>query len=167
MKKPSQKKIKRASSSAEYKFATALGGRRTWNSGAGPVKGDGRVPGKYRFESKCPPTEQYRLTLSEWAIIKRAADEAHEVPLFHIKLGDMEIVVLREKDYDAIAGVTCRDVMHGGEAKSFHFTRGLWQRVISGEQRLRFVLSDPLGRLRPAHLLAVPISHFMEIAENL
>jgi hypothetical protein len=167
MKKPSQKKIKRASAAAEHDFAAALGGRRTWNSGSGPVKGDGRVKGKYRIETKCPPTGQYRLALSEWAIIKRAADEALEVPLFHIKLLDMEIVVLREKDYEAIAGKPCLEAAYGGEAKTFHFTRGLWLRVISGSQRLRFSLSDPHNRIRPAHLLAVPRSHFMTIAENL
>lgn len=167
MRKISQKKLKRASSNAEHDFATALGGRRTWNSGSGPTKGDGRVPGKYRIETKCPPTAQYRLNIADWALIKRIADEALEVPLFHLKLGDLEIVILREKDHDAIAGKAVLAADYGGESKSIHFTRGMWLRVLTGAQRMRFTLIDPNGRIRPAHLLAMPRTHFLEIAENL
>jgi hypothetical protein len=167
MKLPSQKRLKRASAAAEHDFATALGGRRTWNSGAGPIKGDGRVPGRYRIETKCPPTGQFRLPLAEWVVLKRAADEALEVPLFHLKLKDMEIVILREKDYEALAGAPLLEATYGGESKTFHFTRGMWQRVLSGPQRLRFTLSDPMGRMRTAHLVAMPRTHFLEIAENL
>jgi len=167
MKKPSQKKLKRASARAEHDFATALGGRRTWNSGAGTTKGDGRVPGKYRIETKCPPTAQYRLSITEWATFKRIADEALEVPIYHLKLDDLEVVILREKDYDAIAGRAVIEAVNGGESKTIHFTKGMWLRVLTGVQRMRFTLVDPNGRLRPAHLLALPRTHFLAIAENL
>lgn len=76
-----------------------LGGRRTALSGAGMVKGDGRVPRAaegspeaqtgicgYRVESKATAKEFFRLTGQDWADIAASSASAHEEPIFHIRL---------------------------------------------------------------------------------
>lgn len=97
----SAKSDRRKISRHERRLSESLGGRKTFASGSGPDKGDGRVRQKYvvadgqltttvrfplRIESKVTSKDQYRLTGVDWEKIRRAATRAGEHPLFHIQL---------------------------------------------------------------------------------
>jgi len=83
---------------------SSLGGRRTFNSGAGDEKGDGRVAQRYtkqdgvvtptelwtiRMESKTTSATQYRLRAADFHDLWVAAAAAAEIPVFHIQLCTM------------------------------------------------------------------------------
>lgn len=83
----------------EHAVAAALGGRRTPLSGAGMVKGDGRVlrgrtalsgppggSGGYRIECKWTAAPSYRLTYAVWRKLVQAANEAQEDPIFVVRV---------------------------------------------------------------------------------
>lgn len=104
MKKLSAKRTQRASLRATKNLVEELGGRLVPGSGSGLEKGDGRVDGRFRIETKRPPTRKYRLTYKEWMKVRDAALRANEVPIFHIMLGAVELIVLREADYEGFGG---------------------------------------------------------------
>lgn len=96
-----QRKRKKLATKAEKHASDRLGGRFTYNSGAGDEKGDSRVrlkytfaadgsvetviPG-YRIESKDTAKDSYRLHVKDWEIVRRNALSARESPIFHIRL---------------------------------------------------------------------------------
>lgn len=104
---PSAKQLKRRSTRSEKAVAERLGGRRTFNSGAGLDKADGRVMGKYRIENKITTRSSYTLTHTDWMMLQTAAWESCEMPIFHIQMksaliGTTEVVVLRAGDYEEL-----------------------------------------------------------------
>lgn len=121
----SAKRIVRASLQATAGFMSLIGGRSTAASGAGYEKADGRVAGRFRVETKCPPTNAYRLTGSEWLKLCLIALRAHEVPVFHLKFSSSELVVLAEKDYLAFGGTTLAGIVEGAP-KGYKITEGWW-----------------------------------------
>lgn len=104
MKPKSAKRTVRASAKATRKFLAPLGGRTTPASGAWLEKGDGRVHGRFRVETKCPPTGKYRITFLDWNKIWTVAVKANEIAVFHLSLAGQEIVILREVDYRGLGG---------------------------------------------------------------
>jgi len=104
VKKQSAKRTVRDSSKASAALVARLGGRLTAASGAGLEKGDARVQGRFRIETKRPPTGHYRLTFQDWEKIRDAALRANEIPVFHLMLGHEEIIALREEDYIGLGG---------------------------------------------------------------
>jgi hypothetical protein len=92
----SRKTIRKTVKAEEGKLSADLGGRRTFNSGAGDEKGDGRVLRSftresdgvlsetqgYRIESKITKKTSRRLSIQTWLKIEEAAKKAGEVPIF-------------------------------------------------------------------------------------
>ena len=77
---------KRSSQRTEAGVARDHGGQRTPRSGAGFIKGDGRVPGRFRIENKETSKQSYRFTLKEWLELVTEARKCGEIPVFHIVL---------------------------------------------------------------------------------
>ncbi len=91
------RKRKRRATAVERTVIESLGGRRTFNSGAGDEKADGRVRPSYdaagrtsavaiRMENKTTSTAAYRLRGVDWHDLWVAAVGAGEIPVFHIQL---------------------------------------------------------------------------------
>ncbi|OHD24327.1 MAG: hypothetical protein A2Y38_09160 [Spirochaetes bacterium GWB1_59_5] len=95
------KQRKRRASRVEAEIAEGLGGRRTFNSGAGDEKADGRVMARYamgaggkpektstgiRIENKTTEKPYYVMRAVDWADVWRTAVSYGEIPLFHIQL---------------------------------------------------------------------------------
>lgn len=163
MKKKSAKRTVRASLRATKKFVEKLGGRSVPASGAGLEKGDGRVHGRFRIETKCPPTGSYRLTFEDWEKVRDAAVRANEVPVFHIKLGPMhEIVFLHEKDYRGLGGDRHTEAHLGsqiGHTIDVHTWIGF--RVIWRHINLAVHRGKKVYELR-----CIPHTDFIELAER-
>lgn len=86
----------------EEEVARALGGRRTFNSGAGDEKGDGTVGRRYyrtedgqlrevdafafRIENKMTRRPDYRLSAQDWEDLRNAAARSRQVPLFVVRV---------------------------------------------------------------------------------
>ncbi len=104
MKPLSAKRTQRSSLRATKNLVTELGGKLVPGSGSGLEKGDGRVLGRFRIETKRPPTGKYRLTFKDWEKIRDAAVRAHEIPVFHLVLGNEEYIILRSQDYAGLGG---------------------------------------------------------------
>jgi hypothetical protein len=104
---------RRKISRMERRVATELGGRKTFASGSGDEKGDGRVPQRFtktvggivpllkyplRIENKTTAGNAYALTTDTWFTLKRTALAAGEYPILHIMLLDtafrLELAVL-------------------------------------------------------------------------
>lgn len=166
--KQSAKKTVRRSLKASKSFVEKLGGRTVPASGAWLEKGDARVPGRFRIETKCPPTGKYRITYADWLKIQDAARRANEVPVFHLKLGLYNIVMLREQDYLGLGGnLTDKksvgdlddDVPVLGHSIDIHTWIGLctlWKHT-----RLRLTKGD-----RSVQLRMMPAPDFIELAEQ-
>ncbi len=76
------KSLRRASKKEEHKLASDMGGRRQPGSGSTPgAKGDTRLRGKFRQESKVTTTASYRVTLEELEKI-RSETMGTEKPVF-------------------------------------------------------------------------------------
>lgn len=83
--RPSAKKTKRISRNQERRSAEAVGGRRQTGSGASKwAKGDGRVPGKFRFENKFTTAESFSMKLKDLQKL-RAECEGLEQPVFEVE----------------------------------------------------------------------------------
>lgn len=95
------KQRKRRSRRVEKTIAQDLGGRLTFNSGAGDEKADCRVPHRYkgsaqgvveataiaiRVESKTTEKSKYTMMARDWADLWRSASLQGEIPVFHIQL---------------------------------------------------------------------------------
>lgn len=160
--KKSAKRTVRASLRATKKFVEKLGGRSTPASGAGLEKGDGRVPGRFRIETKCPPTGTYRITFEDWVKLRDAAVRANEIPVFHLKLGSQhEVVVLREEDYRGLGG-TCKTEVHLGSQVGHSIDIHTWIgfRVIWRHVNLAVHRGTKVYELR-----CMPHTDFIELAE--
>lgn len=99
-----QRSRKRSSTRTEARVAKDHGGMRVPRSGAGFIKGDGRVPGRYRIENKETGKQSFRFTLKDWLKLLYAAQESGEIPVFHIVLTDPngrrhELAVTRYADH--------------------------------------------------------------------
>jgi len=149
----SAKQIVRASLRATAGFMSLIGGRSTAASGAGFEKADGRVPGRFRIETKCPPTNAYRLTGIEWMKLHRIAVRANEVPVFHLKFSGVELVVLAEKDYLGFGGLTLAGLVEGAP-KGHRITEDWWLSCLKDNQHMNLsVIEGPktyLLRVMPA-----------------
>jgi len=102
MKTPRERK--RRSVRTEVRVARQHGGQRTPRSGAGHIKGDCRVKGKYRIECKETDKLSYRIHIEEWLRFVHEAMKAGEVPVLHITLTDKrgrkhELAMLRHADH--------------------------------------------------------------------
>ncbi len=97
---PTARKTKKLATKAEREIATSLGGRLTFNSGAGDEKGDSRVAQRFsveggqrvetvpipmRIENKTTTRSLYRLHVRDWWKLRVAAGKAGENPLFHAR----------------------------------------------------------------------------------
>jgi hypothetical protein len=96
----SAKQLRKKVAKEETTVAQALGGRRTFNSGAGSEKGDGRVTPTYqtvdglpqevgpsfRIENKITSKPYYVLTAADWEKLVKAAAPLGETPLFTMRL---------------------------------------------------------------------------------
>ncbi len=138
---------RRAVKAEEEKLASALGGRRTFNSGAGDEKGDARVHQTYqvvdgspqetsefafRIESKT--TEKvsgYRLNVKDWKKLRDAALGAGETPVFVVRMprflrGHLRLAVVPVSFANALLSVDKQTVSHMGKKRSFKLSEKVW-----------------------------------------
>jgi len=136
-------------------------------SGAGLEKGDGRVPGRFRIETKRPPTEKYRVTVDDWTKIWMAAVQASEVAVFHIKLGQHEIIFLRDVDYRGLGGTETDigDLEWGQKGHSFDIHTWVGLQVLHKHWRVP-VQGKVAGKQREFLLRAMPRQDFVDLAER-
>ena len=140
--KKTAKQVVRGSDRAAKDFVSRLGGQTTRASGSGLEKGDGRVRGKFRTETKCPPTGSYRVTLREWEKLWRAATSGAEVPLLHLKLHDVELVVLRRQDFTGFGGEIHPNAWNLGIQKGHTISKHFWMEMIPQTPHILFTLTD-------------------------
>lgn len=139
-------------------------------SGSGLEKGDGRVPGRFRIETKCPPTQRYRITHTEWSKLWRAAVLDSEVPVFHIVLGKHELILLRDVDYRGLNGADAKIGNWTDEGqKGALFTTAKWLEHQVQSRHWYVSLQGPLSS--PKHtqkvlLRLVPWEDFIKLAEE-
>ncbi len=163
--KKTAKRVVRASDRAAKDFVSELGGRKTKASGSGLEKGDGRVWGQFRTETKCPPTGRYRITLDEWEKILHAANSGAEVPLMHLKLHDIELVVLRQQDFKGFGGVIYLQAWNLGLQKGHTISRELWMEKVP---RTPHILLSLLGRTASdpiKNLIVLSRTEFVKLVE--
>jgi hypothetical protein len=116
------KSDRRKISRHEQRIAQQLGGRKTFASGSGDEKGDGRVKQKFtrtgggltstvpfplRIESKLTSKTSYTLSFRDWEKLHSAAIKFGEHPIFHVQItvpgvGGVEIAVLTEAFADVL-----------------------------------------------------------------
>lgn len=153
MKKKSAKQTVRGSLRATRDLVSQIGGKLTPASGAWLEKGDGRVPGMFRIETKCPPTGKYRLYRKDWDILWRAAVRGHEVPVFHIKLSPgVELAILRDTDYRGMEGPSVAVGMLEATENSWAIDADTWAGYVSKSQTHWYLpFSKLLLRVMPLH----------------
>lgn len=161
MKPKSAKRTVRASLKATRKFVMQIGGRPTAASGAWHEKGDGRVPGRFRIETKCPPTGKYRMTFTEWDKLWKIATRANETPVFHLKLASQEIVLIREIDYIGFGGAET-EVAYLMPALGHMIDYFMWVQLRMTHRHLSLILKGP----RDVQLRAMPYQDFIAISER-
>jgi hypothetical protein len=165
----SGKRTVRSSAKATRDLVQKLGGRMVPLSGSGLEKGDGRVPGRFRIETKRPPTEKYRLTCADWAKIRDAALRSNEVPVFHMKLGPHDIIVLREEDYFGLGGTVHGPQLVGnlGVQAGHTFSAQSWGEWRTRWKHLRCIVEmEQASGLTSYTLRAMPESDFLALAER-
>lgn len=164
----SGKRTVRASAKATRDLMQKMGGRTVPLSGSGLEKGDGRLAGRFRIETKRPPTEKYRLTGADWAKIRDAALRSNEIPVFHMKLGPHSLVVLREEDYIGLGG-TVHGPKHVGELgiqMGHTFDVHTWNGLRLVWKHARCMVDAPLpGGLMTYTLRVMPESDFLALVE--
>jgi hypothetical protein len=161
--KKTAKQTVRASDRAARDFVSGLGGRATRASGAGLEKGDGRVRGKFRTETKCPPTGRYRITYREWEKIWNAAVSGGEVALMHLKLFDIELVILRQQDFIGFGGVLEKTCVELGLQKGHTFSKNIWMKHLVWSPHTQFGLTDGIVE---RWFVALDRTSFMKLMEN-
>ena len=93
---PSASRLRQSATRQERRTAEALGGHRQTGSGSKHgYKGDGRVEGKYRIESKFTQADSFRVSLSDLSKIRSECSNT-EVPIFEVEF--REKGTLRTKD---------------------------------------------------------------------
>ena len=135
MRKKSAKQVVRTSKRASARVVANTGGRLTAASGAWLEKGDARIEGIFRIETKCPPTLSHRITVAEWKKIETAALRDHEDPVFHLRLGPHDIIFVPERAYIAYGG---RDKMSKNlyGQKGYRITIPMWEDVLLSNAHL-------------------------------
>lgn len=159
MKKTAKQTVRR-SDEAAGDFVRALGGRKTRASGSGLEKGDGRVPGQFRTETKRPPTGRYRITLSEWNKVLNAAISGGEVALMHLVLDDVELVVMRLQDFEGFNGTVSWDEHDLGMQKGHTLSKAVWMKALPWGPSLRFSLLDNNVE---RHFIAIDRTTFLQL----
>lgn len=165
--KKTAKQTVRASDRAAKDFVSELGGRATRASGSGLEKGDGRVRGKFRIETKCPPTGRYRITFREWDKIWKAAMSGGETALMHLKLHDVELVVMRQQDFKGYGG-TAADLLKAydlGIQQGHSLSKALWMRAIVWAPHMVFGLTDGFDSIE-RHFVALDRTNFIKLLED-
>lgn len=162
MKKTAKQTVRRSDEAADN-FVRALGGRKTRASGSGLEKGDGRVPGRFRTETKRPPTGRYRITMPEWNKVYLAAISGGEVALMHLVLDDVELIVLRLQDFTGLGGKHSWDEHDLGMQKGHTLSKKLWMKALTWGPTLRFALLD--GNVE-RHFIAVSRTDFLKLVET-
>lgn len=153
---------KRASRS-EREVATDLGGRRTFLSGAGEEKADGRAAHRYqvvggqrevidrvgfRIENKTTESTKFTLSADMWGRTWRAAMADCEIPLFHIELDilalRLALLVIPLATYCEVVGAP--RYQDGQPRKSLTINKARWlgaeALVGSGKLSYSYVLDD-------------------------
>lgn len=161
--KKSAKRTVRASDRAAIGFVSELGGQKTRASGSGLEKGDGRVRGKFRTETKCPPTGKYRLVFREWEKIWLAAISGGEVALMHLKLHDVELVVMRRQDFTGFNGHVDPYAYDLGTQKGHTFTKALWMKAVAQSDQIVFSLASPTLAI---NFIVINRTNFMKLVED-
>lgn len=160
----SAKTYRRSVKREEEKTAAALGGRRTFNSGAGDEKGDGRVPfsyqmvdgepvpvsGGYRLENKMTSKKSYRLSVKDWTKLSRAARREGEEPIFIIRVDRWDftkrrLVILDHRFASSLFGV--RGDYYQYETKTLLLKEPVWTAHagpgdLEGPMHLRVLMLD-------------------------
>jgi hypothetical protein len=163
--KKTAKQTVRGSLRATKKFVSQLGGRPTAASGSGLEKADGRVPGRFRIETKCPPTGKYRFMYVEWEKLRNAAISANEIAVFHMKLHGAEFVVLRMEDYIGLWPNSLATMkIELGVKKGRTFSKEGWLSVLTEADRLHFAIQDTHRILH--HFVAMPATTFISLSED-
>lgn len=163
--KKTAKRTVRASDRAAGDFVSELGGRKTRASGSGLEKGDGRVPGKFRTETKCPPTGRYRITLAEWNKVYDAAISGGEVALMHLKLHDVELIVLRLQDFIAFGGEVGDRTFDLGIQRGHLLSKKLWMKTVEHGPHLRLALTSGPPNEIERHFVAMDRTDFIKLVE--
>jgi hypothetical protein len=166
----------------EY-LARTLGGRRTFNSGAGDEKGDGRVAHTYqivdgapfersedafRIESKTTASEGYRLAAVEWEKLQSAALRQSETPVFVIRLGTatgpmLRLAVVPTRYATGLLKVTPH--YEARATKGHRLTSNRWNQVTAtpGTPHLRLLLE---GTSRQHDLVVISWAYFVQQTES-
>lgn len=163
MKPLSAKRTQRSSLRATKNLVEELGGRLVSGSGSGLEKGDGRVLGRFRIETKRPPTGKYRLTFQDWEKIRDAAVRSNEIPVFHLVLSHTEVIVLREQDYGGLGGTALLDMYATARAGHVLFPGD------GTEEHMGFVVQGtPKGstKVKTYILRVMPKNDFIKLAEE-
>jgi hypothetical protein len=101
------KQRRRRVSKEEDRTSRLIGGRKTFASGSGDEKGDGRNMGKWRSENKETDKRSYTIRDEVWERIQAAALSAGERPVMFIRIANrfgkpLRMVVLGEDDFEAL-----------------------------------------------------------------
>ena len=166
----------------ERRLATELGGRKTFASGAGDEKGDGRVAQKYmligdvpsptvryplRIESKVTSKSAYTMSALDWDKLVVASVRAGEHPLFHIRItvtgiGPVELALITS-DLAAMLGVVVtRPWDRPKAAKSYQIS---WARWSSGYGAATIELQGGRGGL-PDQLVLMDYLDFKNLMKD-
>lgn len=166
MRKTAKQTVRRSDEAAKD-FVTALGGRKTRASGSGLEKGDGRVPGRFRTETKRPPTGRYRITLREWDKIHLAAISGGETAVMHLMLHDVEIIVMRLQDFVGFGGVLSDNAYDLGLLQGHALSKKLWLKAVEYHPYLRFSLKGGVGDVGvERHFVALDRTDFIKLVET-
>lgn len=152
----------------ERRVATELGGRKTFASGAGDEKGDGRVAQRFaqtptgvsrivryplRIENKLTSHARYTMTALDWSKLADSAARLGEHPLFHITLsvpglGGVELALItQELAVDLGLSQNARPWERGTPARSYSIA---WARWLGGPP-MCIVLENIINPQRKAH----------------
>lgn len=80
------KKRIRKSRKFERDSSQKLGGRTTYNSGAGAEKGDARVPGRWSVENKATDRKSFSIRSDTWETIRGIAMQRGENPVLLVQM---------------------------------------------------------------------------------
>lgn len=98
----------RKSRKFERDSSQKLGGRTTYNSGAGAEKGDARVPGKWSVENKATDRKSFSIRSDTWETIRGIAMSRGENPVLLVQLRNrngkpVQLAVLDINDFYELA----------------------------------------------------------------
>lgn len=145
----------------ERRVAVELGGRKTFASGSGDEKGDGRVPQQFtktaggivplrkyplRIENKTTANHSYTLHADTWFTLKRAAVRAGEFPLMHLTLCDTGIRLQ--------LAVLARDLAEELRLINPYLGTRLWRRFLAAKS---YTISSTTWMASPSQPISVEL----------